>query len=68
MRLVRLCHKVLTWFLSSTGMGADDAKNMVDTAIGGRFKSWTVPPQTLIDAVGEDLAADLTGVRPYRER
>lgn len=63
-----LCHKVLTWFLSSTGMGADDAKNMVDTAIGGRFKSWTAPPQTLIDAVGEDLAADLTGVRPYRER
>lgn len=63
-----LCRTVLTWFLSSTGMGAEDAKGAVDSAIGGRFKSWTVPSRTLIDAVGEDLAVDLTGVRSYRER
>ncbi|MEW1893494.1 hypothetical protein [Streptomyces sp. NPDC085659] len=63
-----LCHTVLTWFLSSTGVGTQDAKDAVDTAIGGRFKSWTAPSRTLIDTVGEDLAVDLTGVQPYRER
>ncbi|MEU5282304.1 hypothetical protein AB0G87_38615 [Streptomyces asoensis] len=63
-----LCHTVLTWFLSSTGMGAPEARDAVEAAIGGRFTSWTAPPRTLIDAVGEDLATDLTGVRPYRER
>ncbi|MEX0172047.1 hypothetical protein MRBLMG1_004748 [Streptomyces sp. LMG1-1-1.1] len=63
-----LCHTVLTWFLSSTGMGAEGAKKAVNAAIGGRFKSWTMPSRTLIDAVGEDLAVDLTGTQPYRER
>ncbi|MFB7448109.1 hypothetical protein [Streptomyces sp. NPDC056194] len=62
-----LCHTVLTWFLSSTGMGAEEAKDAVDTAIGGWFKSWTAPSRTLIEVVGEDLAVDLTGVQPYRE-
>ncbi|MGW1116647.1 hypothetical protein ACWD5B_05995 [Streptomyces tanashiensis] len=62
-----LCHTVLTWFLSSTGMGEDEAKSVVVAAIGGRFKSWTVPSRILIDAVGEDLATDVTGVQPYRE-
>ncbi|MEU0404134.1 hypothetical protein ABZ318_28710 [Streptomyces sp. NPDC006197] len=62
-----LCRTVLTWFLSSTGMGPEGAKDAVDTAIGGRFKSWTVPSRILIDAVGEDLAVDLTGVQSYRD-
>ncbi|MEV5989032.1 hypothetical protein AB0L85_29200 [Streptomyces sp. NPDC052051] len=62
-----LCRTVLTWFLSSTGMGPEGAKDAVDTAIGGRFESWTTPSRTLIDAVGEELAVDLTGVRPYRD-
>ncbi|MEU1346346.1 hypothetical protein [Streptomyces sp. NPDC005795] len=62
-----LCRTVLTWFLSSTGTGPEGAKDAVDAAIGGRFKSWTVPSRTLIDAVGEDLAVDLTGVQPYRD-
>ncbi|WP_030040670.1 hypothetical protein [Streptomyces resistomycificus] len=63
-----LCHTVLTWFLSSTGMGQESARAMVETAIGGRFKSWTEPSQTLINSVGEDLAVVLTGERPYRDR
>lgn len=63
-----LCRTVLTWFLSSTGMGPQDAKDAVEAAIGGRFKSWTTPPQTLVDAVGEDLAVGLTGELPYRDR
>jgi hypothetical protein len=62
-----LCRTVLTWFLSFTGVGPEGAKTAVDTAIGGRFKSWTAPAQTLIDSVGEDLAVDLTGIRPYRD-
>lgn len=62
-----LCHTVLTWFLSSTGMGPEDAKDAVVRAIGGRFKSWAMPSRNLIDAVGEEIAVDLTGVRPYRD-
>ncbi|GAA3484813.1 hypothetical protein GCM10018966_093450 [Streptomyces yanii] len=63
-----LCRTVLTWFLSSTGMGLETAKQAVDTAIGGRFKSWTEPSRTLVDSVGEDLAVGLTGEQPYRDR
>ncbi|MGY0021334.1 hypothetical protein ACVHNB_20505 [Streptomyces sp. YJ-C3] len=63
-----LCHTVLTWFLSSTGMGPEAAKEAVEAAIGGRFASWTEPPRTLVDAVGEDLAVGLTGERPFRDR
>ncbi|MET9789772.1 hypothetical protein [Streptomyces canus] len=63
-----LCRTVLSWFLSSTGMGPETAKDAVDAAIGGRFKSWTAPPRTLVDAVGEDLAVGLTGEQPYRDR
>ena len=63
-----LCRTVLTWFLSSTGIGPETAKDAVDAAIGGRFKSWTAPPRTLVDAVGEDLAVGLTGEQPYRDR
>ncbi|MEV6653608.1 hypothetical protein [Streptomyces sp. NPDC051219] len=63
-----LCRRVLTWFLTSTGMGPERAKEAVDTAIGGRFKSWTEPSRTLVDTVGEDLAVGLTGEQPYRDR
>ncbi|MFE4800288.1 hypothetical protein ACFRFL_36000 [Streptomyces sp. NPDC056708] len=41
-----LCRTVLTWFLSSTGMGPEAAKEAVETAIGGRFKSWTAPSRS----------------------
>ncbi|MFI9588540.1 hypothetical protein ACIHCQ_43770 [Streptomyces sp. NPDC052236] len=63
-----LCRTVLTWFLSSTGMGPESAKDAVETAIGGRFKSWTEPSRTLVDTVGEDLAVGVTGEQPYRDR
>lgn len=63
-----LCETTLTWFLSSTGMGPEEAKAAVEAAIGGRFKSWAEPAATLVDAVGEDLAIDLTGRGFYRER
>ncbi len=63
-----LCHTVLTWFVSSTGMAPDSARAEVEAAIGGRFESWTEPPRTLVDTVAEDLAVGLTGERPYRDR
>ncbi|MFE9045549.1 hypothetical protein ACFYOG_32185 [Streptomyces sp. NPDC007818] len=63
-----LCHRVLTWFLCSAGMEADEAEDAVHAAIGGRFKSWSRPSRTLVDAAGEDFAVDLTGVRSYPDR
>ncbi|MET9297606.1 hypothetical protein [Streptomyces sp. NPDC003077] len=63
-----LCVTTLTWFLSSTGLGPEEAKKAVDAAIGGRFKSWAEPAPILIDEVGEDLAVRLTGRGFYRER
>ncbi|MCF3136368.1 hypothetical protein [Streptomyces olivochromogenes] len=59
-----LCTLVLVWFLSSAGVEPQEARRMVDEAIGGRFASWTTPKQTLVDAVGEDLAVRATGTRP----
>ncbi|MGW7066884.1 hypothetical protein ACWGII_07310 [Streptomyces sp. NPDC054855] len=61
-----LCHTVLTWFLTSTGMRPEPARAAVERAIGGRFESWTQPSSVLVDAVGEDLAVGLTGDRPHR--
>jgi len=63
-----LCNTTLTWFLSSTGMGPEEAQKAVSAAIGGRFKSWAEPAPTVVVAVGEDLAVHLTGRGFYRER
>ncbi|NBE56689.1 hypothetical protein GUY60_35750 [Streptomyces sp. YC537] len=63
-----LCRTVLTWFLSSTGMTAEQADAAVERAIGGRFESWTTPAPTVVTTVGEDLATDLTGEPSYRDR
>ncbi|WP_416520515.1 hypothetical protein [Streptomyces achromogenes] len=48
-------------------MDRADAARAVENAIGGRFKSWVTPEQTLIESVGEDLAVGLTGHAPYRD-
>ena len=63
-----LCDTTLTWFLSSTGMGPEEAERAVEAAIGGRFKSWAEPSPTVVVAVGEDLAVRLTGRGFYRDR
>ncbi|MFF1834779.1 hypothetical protein ACFVXE_11320 [Streptomyces sp. NPDC058231] len=62
-----LCCAVLTWFLSSAGLGPEDAQRAVEAAIGGRFRSWSAPTRTVLDTVGQDLAVSLTGRRPYRD-
>lgn len=58
---------VLLWFLTTTGMDRADAEQAVESAIGGRFKSWVTPGRTLIESVGENLAVGLTGHAPYRD-
>ncbi|MER5866240.1 hypothetical protein [Kitasatospora sp. NPDC002040] len=63
-----LCKTTLTWFLTSTGLGRDEAAKAVEAAIGGRFESHVAPATVLVDAVGEDLAVRLTGSGFYRER
>ncbi|MEV5378932.1 hypothetical protein AB0L26_23595 [Streptomyces nondiastaticus] len=37
------CRQVLTWFLSRWGVAPDVAEELVEQAIGGRFRSWTGP-------------------------
>ncbi|MGW3815410.1 hypothetical protein [Streptomyces sp. NPDC005046] len=59
--------RLLLWFLTSTGMDPDDADEVVETAIGGRFESWVAPERSLIDSVGEDFAVILTGRLPYHD-
>ena len=58
---------VLGWFLTSVGMDRAEAARAVESAIGGRFKSWVYPERTLIESVGEDLAVGLTGHDPYQD-
>lgn len=58
---------LLCWFLVSTGMDQAEAARAVQDAIGGRFTSWATPGRALIESVGEDLAAALTGHVSYRE-
>ena len=68
------CDQVLTWFLSRWGVAPDVAQEMVDHAIGGRFKSWTGPDTVLVEDVVERLALSLrpadgarsTGTAPDR--
>ncbi|MFJ9732757.1 cell filamentation protein Fic [Streptomyces sp. NPDC101171] len=55
------CHQVLTWFLSRWGVPADDAGDLVEQVIGGRFESWTGPDTVLVEDIAEQLAA---AVRP----
>ena len=49
------CHQVLTWYLTSRGVSADAAEQLVEEAIGGRFESWREPDPTVISAVAEHL-------------
>ncbi|WOX14434.1 Fic family protein [Streptomyces sp. N50] len=53
------CCQVLTWFLSRRHVDPDVARELVDEAIDGRFKSWTGPDRVLLDDVAERLALSL---------
>ncbi|WP_367134758.1 MULTISPECIES: Fic family protein [Streptomyces] len=61
------CRQVLTWFLGRWHVAPDVAQDLVDQAIGGRFRSWTGPDTVLVDDVAERLALSLRpvdGARP----
>ncbi|MFG3510099.1 cell filamentation protein Fic [Streptomyces sp. NPDC047821] len=59
------CHQVLTWFLSRWGVAPEVARDLVEEAIGGRFRSWISPDTVLVRDVAEDLARRLPpGGRP----
>ncbi|MEU8124976.1 hypothetical protein AB0C21_40215 [Spirillospora sp. NPDC049024] len=53
------CVQVLTWFLSHWGIPADLAEDLVEDAVGGRFRSWTGPDTVLVEDVVEKLARSL---------
>ncbi len=53
------CRQVLTWFLDRWGIAPDIARDLVDEAVGGRFRSWTTPATVLVDDVAERLALAL---------
>ncbi|MFD9129331.1 cell filamentation protein Fic [Kitasatospora sp. NPDC059571] len=53
------CRQVLTWFLDHAGVAPDVAADLVDRAIGGRFRSWTGPDPELVEDVAEQLARSL---------
>lgn len=53
------CRQVLTWFLARWGVAPALARELVDEAIGGRFKSWAEPDAVLVDDVAERLAGSL---------
>jgi hypothetical protein len=55
------CELVLGWFLEAAGVPAEGRSELVEHAIGGRFRSWSTPSSTEITAVAERLAADLAG-------
>ncbi|MFI1106052.1 Fic family protein [Streptomyces melanogenes] len=57
----RHCRQVLTWFLQHWGVAPDVALDLVDEAVGGRFRSWTGPDTVVVDDVAEQLALS---VRP----
>ncbi|WP_329419194.1 Fic family protein [Streptomyces sp. NBC_01693] len=53
------CRQVLTWFLSRWGVEPGLARELVDRAVGGRFRSWTGPNPVLVDDIAERLAGSL---------
>ncbi|HEX8867982.1 MAG TPA: Fic family protein [Lentzea sp.] len=53
------CGQVLTWFLSRWHVAPEVARDLVDQAIGGRFRSWTSPDPEVADEVAGLLAESL---------
>jgi hypothetical protein len=50
------CMQVLGWFLAYNGIGEERAREIVKTAVGGRFGSWIAPDVTVVDAVSSQFA------------
>ncbi|MFK0050012.1 hypothetical protein ACIQU4_39080 [Streptomyces sp. NPDC090741] len=50
------CMQVLGWFLAYNGIDEERAREIVKTAVGGRFDSWIAPDATVVDAVSSGFA------------
>ncbi|MER6539448.1 cell filamentation protein Fic [Streptomyces sp900105755] len=61
------CAQVLGWFLDRWGFAPDHARDLVDEAVGGRFRSWTSPDNVLVDDIAERLARSLPQSRGQRQ-
>jgi hypothetical protein len=51
------CEQVLSWFLEFHGFEVKRARNVVRSAIAGRFESWSGPDDELLDDVAQKIGA-----------
>ncbi|MGW3009519.1 hypothetical protein ACWC9R_11875 [Streptomyces sp. NPDC001219] len=57
------CMQVLGWFLAYNGIDEERAREMVESAVGGRFGSWIAPDVTVVDSVSSRFAQTVGGHR-----
>ncbi|WP_431993669.1 hypothetical protein [Streptomyces albogriseolus] len=57
------CKQVLGWFLAYNGIDEERAREIVESAIGGRFGSWTAPDVVVVDTVSSRFARSVDGNR-----
>jgi hypothetical protein len=62
------CRQVLAWFLTAAGVPPERHADLVEHAVGGRFRSWVEPPEEVTAEVARRLAeavrATGSGARP----
>ena len=55
------CKQVLGWFLAYNGIDEERAREIVESAVGGRFGSWIAPDVVVVDAVSSRFARTVAG-------
>ncbi|MEV4134200.1 hypothetical protein AB0J72_18765 [Dactylosporangium sp. NPDC049742] len=50
------CTTVLWWFLEAAGIESARRTELIEHAVGGRFRSWVEPKRAVVLSVAEDLA------------
>ncbi|MER8045255.1 hypothetical protein [Streptomyces sp. NPDC094032] len=55
------CMQVLEWFLAYSGIDEERAREIVESAVGGRFSSWAAPDVVLVDTVSSRFARTVDG-------
>ncbi|WP_228919646.1 hypothetical protein [Streptomyces sp. DH20] len=57
------CKQVLGWFLAYNGIDEERAREIVESAVGSRFDSWTAPDVVVVDTVSSRFARTVDGDR-----
>ncbi|MEU5346898.1 hypothetical protein AB0H18_39805 [Streptomyces sp. NPDC020766] len=57
------CEQVLGWFLAYNGIDEERAREIAESAVGGRFGSWTAPDVVVVDTVSSRFARTVDGTR-----